>query len=75
MRRSDIQDEIDKEPFMPFRLHLASGKSVDVRIADAATVLTSAICVMHPRRQPDDDPGYDLISIRNIERLEQLDGL
>ena len=75
MTRDDIQAEIDKDPFMPFRLHLVSGNSVDVRIADGAFVLRSAVCVMHQRRNPNDEPGYDLVSIRNIERLEQLDGL
>jgi len=75
MTRDDIQDEIDKDPFMPFRLQLVSGNSVDVRISDGAVVLRAAVCVMHQRRNPGDDPGYDLISIRNIERLEQLDGL
>jgi hypothetical protein len=75
MTRDDIQAEIDKDPFMPFRLHLVSGNSVDVRISDGAFVLRAAVCVLHQRLNPSDEPGYDLISIRNIERLEQVDGL
>jgi hypothetical protein len=75
MTEEDIQSELDRDPFIPFRLHLVSGKTVEVRISDGAWMLRSSVVVMHPRKKPDDDPGYDVLSLRNIERLEQLDGL
>jgi len=74
MTEEDIQSELARDPFMPFRLHLVSGKTVDIRISDAAWMLRRSVFVAHPRRRPDDDLGYDIISLRNIERLEQLDG-
>jgi hypothetical protein len=75
MTAESVKSELAKSPFTPFRLHLVSGKTVDVRIADAAMMLKGGVFVLHPRRRPDDDPGYDIIALSNIERLEQLDEL
>ena len=74
MTEEDIQSELARDPFIPFRLHLVSGKTVDIRISDGAWMLRRSVFVLHPHRHPGDDPGYDVISLRNIERIEQLDG-
>jgi hypothetical protein len=68
----DVRSELDKTPFVPFRLHLVSGKTVDVGVPAAGWMLQNAILVMQPREDMADDVGYDVIALRNIERLEQL---
>ena len=67
-RSDDVKSELDKEPFRPLRLHLASGKTFDIVKAGTAFMLQNAVMVL--RRSADDE--YDLLSLRNIERIEPL---
>jgi hypothetical protein len=70
MRRSEVQMEIERSPFMPVRLHLVSGKVVDVTNPGMAWMLGRAVLVFQEERSRDD--RYDVISIPNIERIEQM---
>ena len=72
MTSEDIRSELDKTPFIPFRLHLVSGKSVDVIIPKNAAMLQNAVLVFHAKEGSGRETLYDVISLRNIERLEQL---
>jgi len=71
MTSEDVRSELEKNPFVPFRLHLASGKTVEIVAAGQASMLQNAVLVVHgsTHERPD---GYDVIALRNIERLEQL---
>ncbi len=69
MRRVEVKSEIEREPFLPVRLHLVSGKVVDVTNPGIAWMMERAILIFHQERGRDD--RYDLISIQNIERIEQ----
>jgi len=71
MTSEDIKSELDKDPFIPFRLHLVSGKTVDIGNPNAATMLQNSVLIFrqwHDREAT----GYDVIALRNIERQEQL---
>jgi hypothetical protein len=68
----DIRSEIEKEPFIPFRLHLVSGKTVDVTIRGQVEMLQNAVLNFHRDPGPDGETLYDVIALRNIERLEQI---
>ena len=70
MTSEDIKSELYKEPFVPFRLHLVSGKTLDIFDPNAATLLQNALLVFRNWRQRI-ATGYDVISLRNIERIEQ----
>jgi hypothetical protein len=72
MTSEDIRSEIEKEPFIPFRLHLVSGKTVDVTIKGQVEMLQNAILVFQRDAGPDGETLYDVIALRNIERLEQV---
>ena len=72
MTSEDIRSELQKEPFIPFRLHLVSGHTIEVRLAYQAAMLQNAILVFHRHRQPDGEKLYDVVSLRNIERIEQV---
>jgi hypothetical protein len=69
----DVRSELEKHQFIPFRLHLVSGAKVEVRSAAAAFMLHNAVLVLQ-NQEPGDgaETGYDVIALRNIERLEQL---
>ena len=74
MTHEDLHSQLSRDPFIPLRLHLVSGKTVEIRISDSAWMLENCVMVHQRRRQPGDDAGYDVIALRNIERIEQLYG-
>jgi hypothetical protein len=72
MTSQDIKGELEKDPFVPLRLHLVSGKTIEIPFQSAAWVLQNAVLVFqNPRRGSQSVSGYDVISLRNIERIEQ----
>jgi hypothetical protein len=74
MKEEHIQEELDAEPFRPLRLHLVSGKTVDLLRPDAAMPLRDRLLVFRNlAAQGRRAEGYDLIAYVNIERIEQLD--
>ena len=73
MTSEDVRAELDKDPFIPFRVHLVSGKTVEVTNPAAGWMLQNALLVLQTAR-PGVDAGYDVLSLRNIQRLEQLVG-
>jgi len=73
MAPKQLQQEIDRDPFVPVRLHLASGKTIDVRHSGAAWVLSYGLLVFHGTRPGKSvASGYDVINYRLIEKVEQL---
>ncbi len=47
MTNDEIASDLEKLPFVPFRLHLVSGNAFEVRRAGAAAMLRDAIMVFH----------------------------
>lgn len=75
MTSEDLRSELEKDPFTPLRVHLVSGHSVDVPNSGTAWMLRNALMIFQPpKNSGDPENRYDIIAIRNIERLEQLAG-
>ena len=72
MTREDIEAELDQRPFLPFRLHLASGKTLDVMNSGEGWMLRRSILIM--RRRAKREASYDIVALVNIERLQRLEG-
>jgi hypothetical protein len=73
MTEDEIVDELAKEPFEPFRIHMVSGKVIDVLNPNAAHTLARSLLVLrNPITGTPRAEGYDVIAYENIERLEQL---
>jgi hypothetical protein len=74
MREADVIAELGKDPFQPVRLHMVSGKVLDVLSPNAAHPLRRCLMILkNPSLgSPTRAEGYDVISYDNIERLEQL---
>jgi hypothetical protein len=75
MDEEDVIAELEREPFGPLRLHLVSGKTIDILGANVAHPLTSILLVL---RNPvigtaTRAEGFDLIAYHNIERIERLE--
>jgi hypothetical protein len=69
--REDLQSELEQPPFIPFRLHLVSGKTIDVSGAGEGWMLRRSILIT--RRRQHREPSYNVIALINIERIERLD--
>ena len=74
MTSEDIRSELEREPFRAFRLHMVSGKTLDVLNPASATLLQNAMLILKRPATTGDDAGYDMIAFRNVERIEQLVG-
>ena len=72
MTSEDVRSELEKRPFVPFRLHLVSGHAIDVKMEGQASMLQNAVMVFQPSADSAGEVLYDVIALRNIERLEQI---
>jgi hypothetical protein len=75
MTSRNIEAELERDPFIPIRIHLVSGETVDVPGPNIAFPMQNALLVLQ-RREPGRVrlDGYDVLAFRNIERIEQLHG-
>jgi hypothetical protein len=72
MTSEDIRQEIDREPFVPLRLHLASGQKISIAYPNSAFVRLNTLLVVHRLdRGTSAIGGYDVIALPLIERIEQ----
>jgi hypothetical protein len=75
MTSEDILQELEREPFVPLRLHLASGQKMDIEHPDSAFVRQNTLLIVHRLAPRSAAIGnYDVIAFRLIERIELLDG-
>jgi hypothetical protein len=74
MTSEDVRQELDREPFAPLRLHLSSGQKLDIPFQNSAFVRQNTLLVLE-RLSPGTHAigNYDVISLRLIDRIEQLD--
>jgi len=74
MTTEDLRQEVEREPFVPLRLHLSSGKTIDVEHPNSAFVRQNTVLIVH-RLAPGSAAigNYDVVAIRLIERIEQVD--
>ncbi len=74
MTSQELRQELERQPFIPLRLHLASGQRMDIPSQGTAWVQQNTLLIVHPLA-----PGrrryrqYDVIALRLIERIEQRD--
>jgi len=76
MTPEDVQQELDRIPFGPLRLHLSSGKIMDVVYPGTAWVRQNTLLIVHPLKPGTSrvENDYDVIALRLIERIELLNG-
>lgn len=72
MTSEDIRFEIEHQPFIPFRLHLVSGKILDVTATATVAMLQNAVIILGRAVGAENEGDYNIISLRNIERIERL---
>jgi len=75
MTSENLRHEIERTPFVPLRLHLASGKEVDVHDPAGVWFQRNALLVVHRLPPGSEEVGrYEVIAFDLIERVEQING-
>lgn len=74
MTQEDLLQELQRTPFAPLRLHLSSGQKIEILYENTAWVRQNTLLIVHPLARGTAAIGnYDVISLRLIERIEQMD--
>lgn len=75
MGPQDLESELKKEPFQPFRIVTTTGKTYDITVKDRPLLLVGKRTVIIGLRVPDTDPyfdRYEVVSLVHIVRLEPI---
>jgi hypothetical protein len=73
VNEQDLREGLNQDPFAPVRIHLVSGKTIDVLRPGAAWTLKRRLLIFrNPAALGTSAEGYDVIAYENIERIEQL---
>ena len=78
MRPQDLESELRKEPFQPFRIVTSDGKTYDITIKDRPLMLVGKRSLIVGLRVPESGPyldRYEVVSLDHIVRLEPLASL
>ena len=71
MDREEVKAELLREPFVPFRMHLSSGKKYDVPFRDAARTLSYGFLVFLGMKEGTHRAeGFDRFPYEDIVRIE-----
>jgi hypothetical protein len=68
-----IVDLITAEPFRPFRLHMASGRTFEVRHPEMIKVGRSSITIHGPLQSDDQIERWQEVSLMLIESVDPFD--
>ena len=73
MTEENLRDELNRDPFVPVRLHLASGKTVDINRQGVAWPLSNRLLIfINAAARGVGAENYDIVSYQNIERIQPL---
>ncbi len=75
MAPQDLECELHKEPFEPFRIVTTTGKNYDITVRDRPMVLVGKRTVIIGFRVPETDPyfdRYEVVALVYIVRLEPI---
>lgn len=74
MSPQTVLDYVQARPFRPFRLHLASGRTFDVRHPEMIKVLRNHLIVFKNTEDQQDLPdAWESISLMLTESISQLE--
>ena len=74
MTRETIQGYVKEEPFRPFRLHVVSGRTFDIRHPELIKVLSRTLLVFKALSDPQDlTDEWETVSLTLIESISHLE--
>ena len=69
-----VREYVRAEPFRPFRLHLASGRTFDIRHPEMIKILKSNVLVFKPSRDSSKFPEeWESVSLMLTESISHLE--
>jgi hypothetical protein len=73
MTTEQILRELEREPFVPLRLHLTSGQIMEIPYPRPAWLRQNTLLVVHPlARNTSAIANFDVIWLPLIERIEPM---
>ena len=73
MHKEDVRRELTRDPFVPVRLHLTTGRSFDVPFREVAHMLGYGVLVLVGLREGTHQAeGCDRFMFDQIDRIEPL---
>ena len=71
MVAQDLYEVLRAQPFKPFRIHLADGRSREVRHPDEVLVLRTRVILPLDRRHGEVPEGTEHISMAHVVSIEE----
>jgi hypothetical protein len=71
MTSEDVRSMLDRDPFISLLVHLVSGSTIEIDRPGDVSLLQNALLVLQKFDPRFEDAGYDVVSLRNIKRIEQ----
>ncbi len=69
-----IDKELARDPFIPLRLHLSNGQTVDIRNPGLVWIIRLSLFVARTDRLDSRmAEDYEIVSLRHIVRIEMLE--
>jgi hypothetical protein len=68
-----LSRELDRDPFVPLRLHLADGRKVDIQNPALCVIARLALYFFRVRPRTHIAEDVEVISLRHIVSIELLD--
>ena len=75
MRLTEVQDALARQPFEPFRVHLSSGQSYEVRHPEFASLTRTSLFVGVSSGEDDVPDRMVQCDLLHVVALEPVDGL
>lgn len=71
MAPADIRNQVQRRPFLPFRVVTSNGTIYEVRHPDLVMIGLASVVIGYPSAQdPHSYERMDIVSLRHIVRLE-----
>ena len=69
-----LRAELNRQPFVPLRIHLTDGKMYDIRHPEMAIITSREVYVGREETSPGSGvaKGCDLVSLLHVVRVEQV---
>jgi hypothetical protein len=73
MQKEDVRRELSQNPFVPLRLHISDGRTVDVPFPNVVHMLGYGVLVLIGLREGTHQAdGYDRFMFEQIDRIETM---
>jgi len=72
MHVSEVKEHLERRPFVPFRIHVSDGSSVDVPHPEFVLVTKWALHVAEPTRADELPERVTRIAVGHVTRIEEI---